>query len=379
MNVLNRDRISELVQHRSPLSVSLFMPTHRAGRARPQDGSRFKNLLRDAGGALGDAGASAATADDVLAPARDLRSDDTFWRHRGDGLACFCAPGFFRCYRVPINLEEQMRVDGRFHIRPLLPLLRSDTRLYILALTQESARLFESTKYSLREVPLPEIAELEVDGDEQALQYHSHKAPSQGTGQTSEALYHGQGGPSDRVKTDAVRYFQLVDRAVGRVLRGQREPLVLACVGYLAPLYDTANTYQHLVRGKVPGNPDRWSEDELREHAWKIAEPHFQETQRRAWERYQTSESSGRACDDLRRVVLAADEGRIETLFLVRGEQRWGHVDAKLKAVHVGDKASAGEELLDYAAARTLSNGGDVYLLDTLPESDSPAAATLRY
>ncbi len=379
MNVLHRDRISELMQHRSPLSVSLFMPTHRAGCGRQQDGIRFKNLLRNATDALVDAGASAATVNEVLAPARDLRSDDTFWRHRGDGLACFCAPDFFRCYRVPINVEEQMRVDGRFHIRPLLPMLRSDTRLYILALTQESARLFESTKYSLREIALPEITEPELDGDEQALQYHSHKAPSQGTGQTSEAVYHGQGGPSDRAKTDAVRYFQLVDQAVGRVLRGQREPLVLACVGYLAPLYETANSYQHLVKGKVPGNPNRWSEGELREHAWKIAEPQFQETQRRAWERYQTAKSSGRACDDLRSLVLAAHEGRIETLFLVRGEQRWGHVDPKLRAVHVGDQASAGEELLDYAAARTLSNGGDVYLLDTLPESSSPAAATLRY
>ncbi len=91
----------------------------------------------------------------------------------------------------------------------------------------------------------------------------------------NETVYHGHGGPSDRVKTDAVRFFQRVDSVVGRVLRGQRAPLVLACVGYLAPLYEVANSFRHLVKGTVPGNPDRWNEDELREHAWTIVEPYF--------------------------------------------------------------------------------------------------------
>ncbi len=77
--------------------------------------------------------------------------------------------------------------------------------------------------------------------------------------------------------------------------------------------------------------------------------------------------------------MLAAEEGRVETLFLVRGQRRWGYVDPKLQAVQIEDQSSRGVELLDYAAARTLSSGGDIYLLESLPESDSPAAATLRY
>jgi hypothetical protein len=162
-------------------------------------------------------------------------------------------------------------------------------------------------------------------------------------------------------------------------LQGQRSPLVLACVGYLASLYQSANSYGHLLNGKVPGSPDRWSEDELRDHDWKIVEPQFREDQERAWQQFRAASSQGRAADELREVVLAADEGRVDTLFLTRGERRWGHVDLKHQTVHTVRDAEDGEELLDYAATRTLSNRGDVYVLDSLPNVDSPVAATLRY
>lgn len=379
MYVLNHDRISELIQHQSPLSISLFMPTHRAGREQQQDLIRLKNLVKEAMEQARERSDSASQVDQLLKPFDDLRVDDSFWRYRSDGLACFCRPQFFRAYRVPIKLKERLFVNDRFHIRPLLPLLRSDARVYILSLTQETARLFEATRYSIREIELPELAPLELSDDEQPHQYHSHQAPSQGKGATAEAVYHGQGGPADRSKKDTLKFFQRVDQAVSRTLRGQRAPLVLACVGYLSSLYESANSYKHLSKGKVPGSPDRWSEDELREHAWKLVEPYLKQTQQQAWEQFQDATGNGRGSDELRSVVLAAEEGRIDTLFLARDEERWGHVDPDLQAVQTTDDKHDGEELLDFAAMKTLSNGGEVFLFDSLPNTDAPAAATYRY
>lgn len=379
MNVLNHDRITEIIRHQSLLSISLFMPTHRTGREQQQDFIRLKNLTNEARERAQSNGDSGTLIDTTLQPLSELRSDDVFWQYRSDGLACFCGPDFFRAYRVPIKLDEELFVNERFHIRPLLPLLRSDARLYILTLTQASAKLYEATKYSIREVELPELAPLELSGVSEPLQYHSHQAPAQGKGATQEAMYYGQGGPSDRSKKDTLKFFQRVDRVVARILRGQQAPLVLACVGYLAALYESANSYKSLIRGKVPGSPDRWSEDELREHAWKLVEPHLEQCQQQAWRQFEEANSNGRGTDELRSVVLAAGQGRIETLFLTRSEERWGRVEPELQAVHTVDSDGEGEELLDFAAMKTLSNGGEVYLFDSLPNTDSPAAATFRY
>ena len=301
MNVLNDEQIRELTKHRSPLSVSMFIPTHRTGRERRQDSIRLKNMINEARDRMRGQVGSAAAIEDVLQPAADLKSHEDYWRHRSDGLACFCAPGLFRSYRVPVTLAECISVNDRFYIRPLLPLLRSDARLYILTLTQKAARLFEATKYSIREIQLPQLQRLEMDDTERPLQFHSHRAPAHGKGDTDTAIYHGHGGPADRAKKDAMNFFQSVDRAVTSVLQGQRSPLVLACVGYLASLYQSANSYAHLLSGKVPGSPDRWSDDELRDHAWKIVEPYFRENQEKAWHQFRAASSQGRAAEELAR------------------------------------------------------------------------------
>jgi len=381
MNILTPQHIRELVEHHAPHSVSLFMPTHRKGREQQQDTIRLKNLIRDARQRLEDAQVPTSKADTILEPLAELLHDDDYWRNRGDGLACFAAPDNFRAYRVPIRLEERLHVGERFIVRPLLPMLRSDARVYILTLTQETARLFEATQYSIRELELPDIprVEVEVDGDEQTLQYHAHQAPTMGKGSSQTAMYHGHGGPADRTKTDALRFFQLVDRSVVRVLRGQDAPLVLACVGYLASLYESANSYKNLVKSKVPGSPDRWSEDELRDHVWTMVQPQFVQQQQRALEELQRGYSQNLSSDDLRTIVLASIEGRVDSLFLVRDQERWGNVEPNLSAVQVlGD--GQGEELLDFAAAHTLSNSGDVFVLDSLPDgNESPIAALFRY
>lgn len=377
MNLLNHERISELAKYRSPVCLSLFMPTHRTGREQRQDAIRLKNLINDAEEKLRGK-ANAATVDTVLKPIVDLRRNREFLQHCSDGLACFSSPEFFRAYRVPIQLDEQLFLNKRFYIRPLLPLLRTDARVYILALTQESAKLFEATQFSLREVDLPEIPRLETKDEGRNVQYHSHKSPAQGKGARDTAIYHGHGDPGDRAKKEALRFFQLVDSAVKRVLHGQRSPLVLACVGYLASLYQLANSYRHLSKGKVPGSPDRWSEDELREHAWTIIEPHVDESRKKAWRAFQEAREKGRASDELRSVVLGAELGRVDKLFLSRDDERWGYVEPP-SSVRQVDTPHEGEELLDYAAVRTLNNGGDVYLFDALPSTDSPIAATFRY
>ncbi len=301
MNVLNQERIKELTNHRSPLNISLFLPTQRADHERQHNTIRLESLIKQATARTRNQTDLAKLVDEVLQPAKALRLDSLFWRYSSDGLACFCAPDIFRAYRVPLNLDERVYVNTRFHIQPLLPLLRSDARLYILTLTQETAMLIETTRCSTREIELPDIARVGLDGKETSPPFHSHQAPSRGKGSSEVATYHVPGGAADRTKHDTVRFFQLVARAVARVLRGQRAPLVLACVGFLAPLYESANSYGNLIKSKVPGSPDRWSEEELRDHAWMLAEPHFRRKKPEAWEFFQQACSTDRASDDLRK------------------------------------------------------------------------------
>lgn len=380
MAILHRDDFRELIAERSGTGVSIYMPTHPHGRQQQQDAIRLKNLVNRASEQLQDRGLRRPEAEQMLAPAAALRQDDDVWSHRSDGLACFCGDDFFRAYRVPLQLEEQLFINDRFHIRPLLPLLHADARFFILAISQESARLFEATRESIQELELPGLAPVEVDGTEQALQYHSHQAPSQGRGATAQAIYHGHGGPGDREKTDILQFFHRVDRAVRDELRDEQAPMALACVGYLAPIYQSANNYKNLLKVKVPGSPDRWSHDEMRSHAWQLLEPHLRKSQQQAIDKFERERGNSRTSEDLREIVLSAHRGRVEALFIDNEAQQWGRVEPALEAVHLcADAAEADEELFDYAATHTLASGGEVFALDDLPFTTSQVAATYRY
>jgi len=375
MNVLSQDDVQELLDWKTPPCVSIFLPTERSGPQQQQNPIRLKNVIHGAQQKLQERGLSRAEADRILGPLQPLQSDIQEWTHLSEGLACFCAPDFFRCFHLPMPLDEAVYVNDRFHIKPVVPLLGSDARFYILALTQSTARLYEATRYSIHELVLPplEAGGARVDAAEQVLL-------SAGAETSDDALSQLHVGQSEQTKADILNFFHRVDREVGRLLRRQRAPLVLACVGYLAPIYESANSYRPLLKAKVPGNPDRWTLDELRSHGWTLVEPYFRRDQSRALNELYDAKQSRRASTDVREVVLAADEGRVGTLFVKKGASQWGLLDREHRDVKLQtDGRTAGEELIDYAAARTLGSGGEVFLLDEIPQTSSPIAATFRY
>lgn len=380
MRILTRDEIRDLIEPRPGPCVSVFLPMHPGSREQRQDEIRLKNLLSQGTDELLERGLRRPAAEEILAPLQELLHGQEFRRFGSQGLACFCAPNFFGAFQIPLQLREELFVSDRFHVKPLLPMMRADSRFYVLSLTQDKASLFEATRHAINEVELPFIESVEIDGTEQAHQYHSHRSPSQGKGQTAEAIYHGHGGPEDRSKTELLHHFQRVNRSVMEVLHDQHAPLALACVGYLAPIYESANSYPHLLRAKVPGSPDRWSQDELLQHAWQLVQPYLLRQQAEALAEFDRRRHEARTSDDIRDIVLASDSGRVDALFVQQGAEQWGHVEPELQAVHIYDSADQGEEeLLDFAVARTLANGGEVYALEQIPNTDSPLAATYRY
>lgn len=375
--ILKRQDFQSLLNHESSPCISMFMPTHRTGHEQQQDQIRLKNLLARTEKALLAVQSTAPEIEPLLEPIEELLANVTFWQHQSDGLAIFRSDELFRCYRLPLHFTEQLFVVNRFYVKPLLPLLHAGGRFFVLALSQDSAELFEATRDSIHEVELPEIDRADVDGDETALQLHSQRRGARAS--SDEAIYHGHGGNEDRTKTDTLNFFHRVNDAVRKILQGEDAPLVLACVGYLAPIYDAANSYQGLIKAKVPGNPSTWTEDELRDRAWKLVEPHFQQEQRSSLDAVQQAVGNGQALTGLREAIVAAHHGRIATMFLRRDEQMWGHVDLALDAVQVTNDESNGVELLNYAAAEALNHGGNVFIVDDIPNTDAPLAAIARY
>lgn len=364
MDLFTRDNLKTLLEEDRKPCVSIFMPTHRGGGE--EDPIRWRNHLGEAEEYLVANGLRVPEAKALLQPARQLVEDVTFWKNQCDGLAYFLAPQFQRVFRLPLAFEDLVMVGGRFQVTPLLPLLSGNGRFYVLALSQNAVRLLQGTRYRVTEVDLKGVpkslseALLTHDTDE-PLTFHARPT----SGGTWGAIFSGHGVGIDDAKDDLLRYFQRIDRGLRPVLQEERSPLVLAAVDYLLPLYRQANTYPHLLDTGIEGNPDRLSSKELHDRAWPLVAPLFKHVQEQAVAQYRQLAGTGRTSHEVKEVVAAATEGRIETLFVAQGRPCWGKFDPATGQVEEHDQKKPGDnDLLNLAAAHSLRHGKPVYALE---------------
>jgi len=363
--------------------VSLFMPTHRAGRETEQDPIRFKNLLREAEERLLAKGLRSPEVREILKPAQRLLQEPGFWRHQSDGLAVFFTAEEFHSYRLPLPFEELVVISHRFHLKPLLPFFASDGHFYILALSQNQVRLLEGTRNTVDEIDLESMPQsiteaLQYERFQKHAQFHTGTTSAQ-TGDRS-GMFHGH-DPSDEDKSRILRWFHKIDDELPNLLVGRQSPIVLAGVEYLFPLYKEANSYPHLVEEGIPGSPEELMPEELHAQAWPLVQPFFMQAQEQAAAQYRQLSSTGQTTTDVKEAVLAAHHGQVDLLFVALGVQVWGNFDPSTNTVHVHQAPEAGDEdLLDLAAIQSILNGGTVYAveLEQVPEH-TPLAAVFRY
>jgi hypothetical protein len=387
MDNLNKKNLENLMIIKQPYSVSIYLPTHRAGVETQQDPIQLKNLLKETEKNLSAQGLGPREIQKILEPANNLLQDSAFWQHQSDGLAIFLSSNSIQSYRLPLYFEELAIVDDHFYIKPLLPLFTGDGHFYILALSQNVLRLLNCTRFSISEIDVTHV----IGNMDEAMSYKDHQVNLQshasgagGGSGNNQVTFHGQGGGSNEsAKKELLRYFHLVDDGLKEIFQEDRMPLVLAGVEYLLPIFKEANTYPNLIESVITGNPDLLSAENLHESAWEIVGPLFQAAQEEAIANYKqlAGQDSPRVANTLEKIVPAAYQGQIETLFITAGEQQSGIYLPETNRIKIHDQPESSDEyLLDQAAVQTYLKGGTVFVMEqgNVPGGTN-TAAVLRY
>ncbi|MGH2813280.1 MAG: hypothetical protein ACRDI1_11305 [Actinomycetota bacterium] len=395
--VINGDELRALLAHESQPVISIFQPTVRAVVEPEENSLHLKDLLPAALKALQDTGMRAPAARELLAPMHALLEDRDFWRHQLEGLGLFRTPDLFRHYRLPVTVRELVFVGAEPHVKPLVATLFPTTRFFILALSQNSVRLLDCSRYAVHEVDLSQLdfprnlteALTYDDLQKPELQHH----PTTGPGRAREGkaavggakrgrrhAFHGHGESGEDHKDQLRRYFDAVDDGLWPVLRGETAPLILAAVDYLHPIYRAITRYQHVAEKGLMGNPDRARNEELHKEALELIEADNRAGLERLNDRFATSAARGLASADLGHVLKAAGEGRVEVA-MVRGDvERWGTFSPTEGSVEPSEEQTPGTvDLLDLACRTTILHRGEAYVLDPEEVPGPDAAAIFRY
>lgn len=340
--------------------LTFTVPTEVTGKSDQLSMLTLKNQLKEAKAALTGEGMSASAADAMLSEATELLEDSSYWRLQSRSLVVCVAEGFFEAIRVPVELPAELTVGENFNLLPLASVLASDRKLYVLALSKNSVRLFDSTRNVITELPLDKIpASFDEVIDELPERIVDVRAGSAGTAGTPS--FHGHDGDIDRTLME--KYVRAVGQAVGERLGTARsQQLVLAAVAEYHPLFKAACPYPAIFDGVVAGNPEHTLPDELRSAAWKLVNTNEEAREADEENDAKSRAHAGKGAFDLAEIAKAAEEGQVDTLFLPRD--------------YTQIEGDVPRELANRALIGTLENSG---VLRTLSEAEFAGLATFRY
>jgi Bacterial archaeo-eukaryotic release factor family 11 len=352
IDIPTRKDVERLMSVRRPGCVSIYLPTSPVPAEAAAARIDLKNLSGEAIAQLGETGMDRHAVKDIAEALEAVADDEDFWARQGRSLALFATQAGARTFRLPNRLTRMTEVSDRFHVKPLLRTMTFPQAAFVLALSQNGARLVEVT---------PDDAPVEVRVPEMPADRRI------------------QGSEGKKVRLH--QYAQRVERALRPVLSGLDLPLILATTEPLDAIFRAANTYPHLAEPGIPGSPDELTNAELSEASRTVLDELYAQELADLRAVYAERVPQGRASDDLAEVARAATFGAVQAVFLDIDTTIPGLVDEESGALTLDDADDAANYgVADEIARRVLLTGGRVLAVrsDDVPGSGS-VAAILRY
>ncbi len=372
--MITRAFFRTLAGERKGPAISLYMPTHPAGRDMRKDAIRLKNLLSEAESRIADPELFEALTEPLL-PLVAAREEP--WKEMRAGLVALLASDRREILKLPQRVAEELWVGKRFLLRPLLPFVGLGQRFFVLAADQRIATLHAGNRAGLwvvREQACEESYESILARTELPAEVGFHTSGASST-------YHAAGeAREDYLKRALSRYAQGIAKVVDDLLAGESDPLVLVAEPQLLGLLRHWIGYRHVTDEAIAKDPQGIAEDELFAAAREIVAARERAALDELLERYHAADPARRVSRP-EALLKAAAAGAVEELLLPESARLYGRFDTAHGVLRIDpDRREDSDDLVDLALHLTLAHGGEARLLpDERWQEDAPFGALLRY
>lgn len=381
MTIFNETKFRELEEINENYCISIYMPAPAGGDNRNKSMLKLKNHATAIEKELEKIGLKPNEIEDYLNPINELIDDSNLWRHLDVSLAIFRNKEKFEYYSLPVEVEEFSLVSDTFYLLPLLQFFNKKDSFYIFSLSKKKNRLYQATQKEITEIEtaadFPSTIYDSTGPDPASLDVNIRSVGSRGShGQTH---FYGK-GDFDVQQKKLRLYFEDINKALTDTIGVDGEPLVIATVESNFGHFKEHSSYKNIHPEFIEGNFDDENPSHLHERAKEILQAYFKEAKTDKKEALiagnipQTS--------DLKEGIIAADAGRISTLFVAKDKHVWGKYKPKKAEIEIHQtKEMLDSCLLDLAARKTFIKGGKVFVVEqeNLPGKDNMINAALRF
>lgn len=382
--LISRSGFTKLANTHDQHCVSIYIPTYRAGHdADIKKGQiTLKNCLKEVRAKLKHYQLGDHEIEDYLEPAENLLTDYNFWKNQSDCLAIFISNSLVKIYTLPVEQPEFTYVADHFYLLPIFPVLTYEHKFYLLNLSLNKVKFYESTRYSITEINLEGIVPEKL---EEVVGYnYQSKSLQFRTGQGGDAgvIYHGQGSGKEDKEMETEKFLRAVDQSLMSIIKEDDSPLVLACVDHYFPMYKKITSYSNVYARHVKGNHEDTPPKMLHEMALEEVNDFFYKNRKNAAKRLNEQSSVGKISFDLNDIIPAAIDGRIESLFIQKLKDRFGLYDKINRSLIIDEGQKAKQaSLFNLAAVQTWLKDGDVFIVEKeeMPIEGTNINALFRY
>ncbi len=368
VDIPTRPEIEALIEARADACVSIYLPTTPQTQHVAASRIQFGNLIRTALTQLDAAGFDKRRRATLKEALDTLAEDDEFWRLQANSLAVLATPDRLHTFRLATDVTDIVEVSDRFHLKPLLRAMSFAQHAFVLALSENDARLVEVF------ADLPPVV-VRVPGLPDSAAAATGRASINNLTQgTRHANAEGQ-------KRLLQTFARKVDAALRPVLAGRETPLILAATEPLGPIFRSVNSYPGLLADGIVTSPDRVTEGELAGATRTILDGYYAAQIAAATALFRERAGQHRAITDLQSVARAATFGAVDLLLVDIDQVVPGTVDAADGSVTLASEAGATSYgVIDEIAGRAILAGATVLAVRRadIPEG-AAVAAILRY
>src|SRR5438093_502538 len=265
-----RKDLDELLASEAKPAVSLYLPTHIAGREIRQNTIRLRNLTTQTAELL-HAEWRRSEVDALLAPAHSLVEDENFWRCQEKGLAVFLAPGFSRVHKLPLAVAEEAVLGPHFHIKPLLPILDDAGPFRLLAISAKHTWFYQGSRWTFAEVEGLDLPQ-GVGAIAGITQYENtrYAAPTgRHTGGLDKAQSLGE-APEELRKSELIELLHRIAAKLDSHIAANPMPLILAAHPEIQGHFRAIASWRELQPEGITANPEALRPDELHRRAYAM-------------------------------------------------------------------------------------------------------------
>jgi hypothetical protein len=368
VDIPTHPEIRALFEARADACVSIYLPTTPESQNVALSRISFGNLTRTALEQLDAAGFDkrrrAALEEKLIA----LDEDGDFWRLQANSLAVLATPDSLRTFRLATEVTETVEVSDRFHLKPLMRAMAFPQHAFVLALSENDARLVEV----FADQPATAVSVLGLPDS---------AADAAGRSPVKTLMQDAKQANSESRKKLLLSFVRKVDAALRPVLGGRETPLILAATEPMGPMFRAVNSYPGLLSEGISTSPGIMSESALASAARSVLDGHYAAQIEAATALFHERIGSHRASSDLRAVARAATFGAVDLLFVDINEVMPGTIDDTDGTVALATMPGAASYgVIDEIAGRAILAGGKVLAVRRADMPDGAAvAAILRY